>query len=688
MSSIASPFTIHTLPAATAQSFHVSTPNSNTLDIAVTGAGISRIKLRPAPRLLASVAISPLAEVLCPAVVVSQKSVGISAFAVIRERRRNIYLRRLEENGRVIETELEEEVAGLHFLAVGIVVVIFRSGKVAAFKISRDVNEAEQFEQVWSVNIYGDASQLLYSKFYNGSEDEVSLLLVGRQSKVLDVRQYKITSFEARETCKRNIFTADDKSQQECFQFHESGILFRLEGTIIQLITVPTLTCTTVELAPFLTSLATQKNPLDLSYLPVGRSTILLSTGASVLLIDWQYKTILATHDQPESGRFSLLTCVGKRAAVGITKTGQIQVIAFNGGTGKLLESVAGNVRSISRNEEKPILANIFFTERYSSRKYKTDAEAAFNASKEQVENIIAQLRALKISGDVAGFDKRLLPFLTGKSDWPEVENGQTSKKSTKRMNDLDPLAEPVVAYKDKTSYYSSAAARQVDPLLISCIADLMFDTEDDRLKLSAFRTRSLLYILSHPLFPTAKYPDLLTSLSCDAHLLMTAVQFTRGLSIDALLAVLISTLLNVGDLNPVDLETLNLVVARVEKDFSYKTIVRSLRTNHPTTVLQRALESLMTLLSKPNFALTSFDAWNMVPCFIDASGILSLQQNVISSLAALVDEEIEDLMGRVEVLETVDIALDWSRRRKVRNAGSGIDGVVTSVGLMKSSRA
>ncbi|KAK9239788.1 U3 small nucleolar RNA-associated protein 8 [Lipomyces kononenkoae] len=688
MSSIASPFTIHTLPAATAQSFHVSTPNSNTLDIAVTGAGISRIKLRPAPRVLASVAISPLAEVLCPAVVVAQKNAGITTFAVIRERQRNIYLRRLEENGRVIETKLDEEVAGLYFLAVGIVVVIFRSGKTAAFKITRHGNEVEQFDQVWSVNLYDNGSQLLYSKFYDGTEDEVSLLLVGRQSsKVLDVRKYKITSSEARQAYKRNILNTDDKDQLEHIQFHESGVLFRLLGTSLQLITVPTLTCTTVDFAPFLTSLASQKKPLNLSYLPVGRSTILLSTGTSVLLIDWQYKTVLATLDLPDSDTFTLVTRVGKRAAVGTTKTGQIQVIIFSGGTGKLLECVAGKLRTISRNEDKPVLANIFFTERYSSRKYKTDAKAAFNASKKEVENIIAQLQALKQSGDVAGFDERLLPFLTGKSELSEVGNDQTSKKSAKRVKNLDSRAKPVTANKDKTSYFSNAASRQVDPLLISSITDLMFETEDDRLKLSVFRSRSLKYILSHPLFPMAKYPDLLTALSSDPQLLMTAVQYTRGLSIDALLAVLTSNLLNSCDLGPVDIKIVNLIVSRVEKDFSYKTIVTSLRTKYQTTVLQGALESLMALLSKPIVAPSTFDVWNIVPCFIDASGILSIQQNVISSLAALVDEEIQDLMGRVEVLEMVDVALDWSRRRRVRNAGSGIDGVVTSVGLMKTSR-
>ncbi|KAK9484457.1 U3 small nucleolar RNA-associated protein 8 [Lipomyces starkeyi] len=690
MSNIAPPFTIHTLPSTASQSFHISTPKSTVLDVAVTAASISRITLRPTPRLLASVAISPLAEVLCPAVVVAHKGEGITAFAAIRERKRNIFLRRLEENGSMIEIELDAEVVALNLLPVGVVVVVFRSGKIAAFEIAQDGCKNEQFEQVWTSNFYDDPNSVLYSHFYDGIENEVSLLLVGRPSNnILDVRKFKITSAEARQTDKWNIFNADDKNQQEYIQFHDSGVLFRLLGTSLELVTIPTLIHTTLDLAPFISTVTSQQKISVLSYLPVGKSTILLSTGASILLINWQYKTILATLDLPESDTFTFVGRVGKRAAVGTTKNGQVQVIVFNVGTGKLLECVTGKVKSISKKGNKPVLTNIFFKERYSSSKYKTDAQAALTASKNQVENIIAQLQALKKVGDVSGFDGRILPFLTGKSDWFEVENDHpdSKMKAKKRTDDLDLSAKSVTDYKDKISHYSSAAARQVDPLLISSITDLMFDTENDKLKLSIFRSRSLMYILSHPLFPTAKYPGLLTALSCDPQLLMTALRYTRGISVDALVTVLISTLLNSGDIDPVGIETINLIVSRVEKDFSYSAIVTSLSSSYPATDLQRALESLIALLSKPLCGLSAFDVWNILPCFIDASGILSLQEDVISSLSTLVDGEIQDLMGRVEVLEIVDVALDWTRRRKLRNAGSGIDGVVTSVGLMKSSR-
>ncbi|KAK9316725.1 U3 small nucleolar RNA-associated protein 8 [Lipomyces starkeyi] len=690
MSNIAPPFTIHTLPSTAAQSFHISTPKSTVVDVAVTAASISRITLRPTPRLLASVAISPLAEVLCPAVVVAHKGKGITAFAAIRERKRNIFLRRLEENGSMIEIELDAEVVALNLLPVGVVVVVFRSGKIAAFKIAQDDCKNEQFEQVWTSNFYDDANSVLYSHFYDGIENEVSLLLAGRPSNnILDVRKFKVTSAEARQTDQWNTFNADDKNQQEYIQFHDSGVLFRLLGTSLELVTIPTLIHTTLDLAPFISTVTSQKKISVLSYLPVGKSTILLSTGASIFLINWQYKTILATLDLPESDTFTFVGRVGKRAAVGTTKNGQVQVIVFNVGTGKLLECVTGKVKSISKKGNKPVLTNIFFKERYSSRKYKTDAQAALAASKNQVENIIAQLQALKKVGDVSGFDGRILPFLTGKSDWFEVENDHpdSKMKAKKRTDEFDLSAKSVTGHKDKISHYSSAAARQVDPLLISSITDLMFDTENDKLKLSIFRSRSLMYILSHPLFPTSKYPGLLTALSCDSQLLMTALRYTRGISVDALVTVLISTLLNSGDIDPVGIETVNLIVSRVEKDFSYSAIVTSLSSSYPTTDLQRALESLIALLSKPLCGLSAFDVWNILPCFIDASGILSLQEDVISSLSTLVDGEIQDLMGRVEVLEIVDVALDWTRRRKLRNAGSGIDGVITSVGLMKSSR-
>ncbi|KAJ8101028.1 U3 small nucleolar RNA-associated protein 8 [Lipomyces tetrasporus] len=689
MSSIAPPFTIYTLPSTAVRYFHISSPKPSVLDLAVTAAGISRITLRPTPRLIASVAISPLAEVLCPAVVVAQKGEGITAFVAIRERKRNIYLRRLEENGRVIETALDDEVVALNLLPDRIVVVVFNSGKIVAFKIGRDAHNKEQFEEVWSASFYDSGNSILYSQFSDIVENEVSLLVAGRPANnVLDMRKFKINSAGARMEDRWNLLDSDENDGY--IQFHESGILFRLFDTSLEVITIPTLSRTTLDLAPFVSSVTSRsKAPPVLSYVPAGKSTILLSTGAHVLLINWQYKTILASLDLPDPDIFTFVRRVGKRAAVGTTKNGQIQVIAFNVGSGKLLECVTGKVKSITQDKDKPVSANIFFKEHYSARKYKAEAQAALAASQNLLESIIAQLRTLKNTGDVSGFDGRILPFLTGKSDWVEVEFGnQKSKNKSKiRTDDFDGHAKTVLSHKDKAIHYNSAAARQVDPLLISSIADLIFDTENDKVKLSGFRTQSLKYILSHPLFPTAKYPSLLTVLSSDSQLLMTALRYTHGVSVDALVEVLVSTLLS-SEVGPVGIEIVNLIVARIEKDFSYHTIVDSLSASYPTTVLEKALESLKVLIAKPALDLNTFDIWNIIPCFIDASGILSLQQGVISSLSTLVDGEIQDLMGRMEVLEIVETALDWARRLEVRNSGSGIDGVVSSVRLMKSSRA
>ncbi|KAK9318775.1 U3 small nucleolar RNA-associated protein 8 [Lipomyces orientalis] len=686
MSSIAPPFTIYTLPSAAVRNFHISSPKPSVLDLAVTAAGISRITLRPTPRLTASVAISPLAEVLCPAVVVGQKDEGITAFVAIRERKRNIYLRRLEENGRAIETELEDEVIALSLLPDRIVVVVFNSGKIVAFKIGRDAHDNEQFEEVWSTSFYDSGYSILYSQFSDVVENEVSLLVAGRPTNnVLEMRKFKINSAGARLNDRWNLLDSDENDG--CIQFHESGILFRLLGTSLEVVTIPTLNRTTLDLAPFVSAVTSRNKPPVLSYVPTGKSTILLSTGTHVLLINWQYKTILASLDLPDPDTFTFVRRVGKRAAVGSTKNGQIQVIAFNVGSGKLLECVTGKVKSISQDMDKPVMANIFFKEHYSSRKYKADSQAALAASQKRVESIIAQLRVLKNTGDVSGFDGRILPFLTGKSDWVEVEFRNQKSTNKSRTDKFDGQAKTVLSHKDKTIHYNNAAARQVDPLLISSIADLIFDTENDKVKLSEFRTQSLKYILSHPLFPTAKYPGLLTVLSSDSQLLMTALRYTHGVSVDALVEVLVSTLLS-SNVGPVDIETVNVIVARIEKDFSYHAIVDSLSSSYPTTVLEKALESLKVLIAKPVLGLNTFDVWNIIPCFIDASGILSLQQGVISSLSALVDGEIQDLMGRMEVLEIVDAALDWARRLEVRNSGSGIDGVVSSVRLMKSSRA
>ncbi|KAK7205993.1 Utp8 family-domain-containing protein, partial [Myxozyma melibiosi] len=730
MSTISQPFTVYSLPAISGlnktTSFHVSAPKSTTVDLSISAAGISRFTLRPAPRLVSSVAISPLAEILCPVIVLDKASKnaateGVTIYAAIRERKRTVFLRRIEENGVVCELELGTlAVSALKLVNDNVIIVVFVNGQISAYQFTEteisagndadddmklDGNDEEneekegeekeeespaeikrEFKHLWTTKPYDSKdNEVLFFDFSSSSEADISLLLVCRSSPdTVDVRKFSVSVSDSVQSDQWNLVLR--KQSNELIQYHESGVLFFLSGGSLEIITIPALSHTSVDLVSFLTPKSgKKKNSVltdHLSFLPSGKTSILLSTGTSLMLINWQYKTILASldlssADTGDSAGFKLLKRVGKRTAIGVSKSGLVQAVSFVVGSGKLLECITGSVKAVPKaGAEKPVLADILFNRETSSKKYKDLAQEAFSMSSAEFQKVAPQIKTLRSNGDVSGFDNRVFLYLSNQERWYDLNKTPPNVKETSVLASLP--------------YYDPTTSLQVDASLIELITQSIFTLDESakgvKLYTSFVPRLTLGFILSHPLLPIEKLPGLLPALSeYDAKLLLTALHLTTMLPVSELVAVLFAFLEKKSEIDDeLRTEVIEQTIVRIEQDFSYQATVKTISSEYNSSEIQSALEDLLDLITSLSSSSLSdsddegyeFDAWQIISCFVDASGLFTLQEDLISRISSLVGTQIEDLQGRIEVLEIVDSALELSQTKKAARKSKKFAGV------------
>lgn len=286
--------------------------------------------------------------------------------------------------------------------------------------------------------------------------------------------------------------------------------------------------------------------------------------------------------------------------------------------------------------------------------------------SSAEFNKVASQIKTLRSKGDVAGFNSRVFLYLTNQDRWYDAD------ETAPNVRDKSVLA--------SSPYYDAKTALQVDAELISAIAHSIFVTKNSRVKLSdEFIPRLTLgYILSHPLLPVGGLPGLLSALEeYDVQFLLTSLNMTQSLPISEIVAILVSTLTKKSRESKVYADIIRQSVLRLEHDFSYRSIVRTISVNYTIAEIQAALEALLAFISSAKSDESEeFDVYHILSCFVDAAGLFSLQPDILDKTSKLVEQQITDIQGRIEVLEIVDSALEWCRAKKLNKKNKKFAGV------------
>ncbi|KAK9456853.1 U3 small nucleolar RNA-associated protein 8 [Dipodascopsis uninucleata] len=671
MSSIALPYTICGLPAtASEKSVFVSSSKSNIVDIAISTAAVQRHVLRPAPRLVSSIAVSPLSEFICAAVLcdtenkhdINAGGSNVYAYVAVKERK-NIFVRRMNENSQTLEYPVSEEVKGLYVLkkaASDIVIVLLISGVIVALsaELTEEGNSKEELREQWRYSIFDDMSKTIeYSELLKQDVLFISARDNDQQGKVT-VKQMTLNEVGILEIESWNIVT--DLKTINSIRYHSSGVLFLQSGLIIEAVTLFTIARTTIDLS----SLVKKATTGDISFIPASKTSLLVNTGNNFLLVNWQYKILMAEVSLP--GHFTILGRIGKGSAIGISSKKEIQLVPYSVGSGSILECVTGNVKIVNSNSsginKMAAFTNILFKERTSSRRYKADVEGRSSSARSERDYVMEQLKLLKNSNNVEEWEIRVIPYLTEKEDWKEFKDEKFLRRKSKAQERDQDYQQKLTEIERSSVTFRKSSSRIVDPILLHYVASLVFERRSDRtLELSAFYPeRTILYLLSHPLFPINQYPELLDTISSKPRLLIHSLKFTGGLSASSLAKSLLSHVVP-SILNPT---IVRLSIKRLVDGFNYPTIVNAFQ-QYSSEELENALLSLTNYFQAEKFDL---DSWGIVSCLIDASGLLSLRDDTINKLTTSVDEVVSILQYSIDTLQIVDTAIQWAKRREKRS--------------------
>ncbi|KAK9459471.1 U3 small nucleolar RNA-associated protein 8 [Lipomyces oligophaga] len=684
MTSISQPFAVHRTPGGSKGSpVYVSVSQSASVDIAISGAGISRYNLRPTPRLSTSVAISPLSEIMCPAIVMNNGVVVM----VVREKKKTLYLRQLDSNGQRAEIVLSGMAKNIHMLSDSEIAVVYENGKVAVFciietraKPDAEINDQEvleeqdkieeepkitySFQQLWEVSSL--ESTVVYCNFSTGkfNEDNALFLVAAcrSESDSLDLRKFTLTTSTCIETDHWDITLKQDS--KELFQYHESGVLFHLSNSNqLDIITLSSLALTTIDLTKLLSKSELKHDSGILSLVPTSRTTILISTRSSLFIINWKYEMISSTYSLASADNITdlrLICKIGKRSVAGISKNNSVFIVPYTIGSGKLLDCVTTKMVSLRETQEIPALSDVSFNNGRPAEYYSQLKEVTAKSSEELAE-VLSRLDRFHKDGDVSSYDRSLYHYLTHyksfRSSGPKFEKIRLPRIS-------------------KASLYDPTTSRPIDAKILRHISAVLFTKREsnghERLELSSFQPLTCLaFALSHPFFPTTELPGYLTLLlDINQHsvdLILISLRYTPTISLADLTALLWKVLEMQDGLNNFSSKDMlfRCTIARMIRDFSYSTIVSTLSNQFTTTELEFAIFQMTKYIESSSESDNS-DLWDLIPILLDATGIIGFQDQTLKHLTSLLSTELENVQGIVEALKVVESSLDKAKQAEL----------------------
>jgi U3 small nucleolar RNA-associated protein 8 len=347
------------------------------------------------------------------------------------------------------------------------------------------------------------------------------------------------------------------------------------------------------------------------SIVALGSNKILLGGNKNLVLIDTQYQAILSHRTSGE--KLNLVAySASMKTIIALTKnSNSIWGVSVDSGKGTLLEAIGkGYSEPTSRFDLG--YSQVLVKKGYGVREYGNVLRDIIETSRESNEAIIEDLKVLKTQGKHDEFSRRLIAYLKG-GEWGD---------DAKIEFDEEPI-------------YDADHDRDVDQDLVADIANLFFVVESDATRIGEFvPEHALVYLLTHPLFPTTELPDLLISLQRHPRLLRQAIVTAPALPCRSL----------VDALSNEDDEIFNDVVSRLIEEFPSEMTLQALR------------ESKTVDIPSVTDRVIRLDAgWGLMSVLVDAGGLFAWKGDILARLHEAVDTQINSLESSSEIMILIE---------------------------------
>ncbi|KAA8902885.1 hypothetical protein TRICI_005809 [Trichomonascus ciferrii] len=643
MPSISEPFTLTVLPQRSGK--HVSTSESRasvtndeqTAYVGISSSSIASYKLRPTPQLIWSHSLSPVTEVTA-----IHHRAGAVYFGSFERKRHQLNRVDVAENEqKMVSLEAPAEVCAVRSSDNGeLVYAVLKSSEVRCYPASL------QSREIWALKVKASRT-VVYSAFIpptdhededdgprDGSVVTVASRDVGRKA-MFEVKVVGLNGVESQEVLSREIEIKDGEFKTGVFTYRD-GKLYRYIPAL-HTIQVYSLLDMSLIGSVVLPTPEKEADPTGQSLLAVDSDKILLCTGYLVLLVDTKHHAVLAQQDTTH--HFELLSYVAESGVVlGLSTVldrsmkASILGLSVDSGRGTLLESLTRGVQPVD-TQWKFGFSDILIKKNYPLKEHNTVLHDIIVTSQTHATHVLDELDSLKEQGDARTFGYRLVRYLKG-DEWDTIGDEDDSQD----------------AY-----VYEAENDREVDKDFVFEVVMMIFgeNETDGKLTLASnfVPQKGLIYLLTHPLFPTPEVRGLLDALYPYPRLYRQAVVTAPTLDCQDLVAAL----------SQPDDEIFKDIVTRIVEEFGSETIASCIKnefgrgSTRDTTRIVNCVKRLLRLNV----------GWTIVSCFLDAGGLFTWDQSVISQLSADVDEQVESLQMSTETMTLIDEVLRKSASEK-----------------------
>lgn len=658
MPSISEPFTLTELPHLSGKNKGEEKRVSLTNDkksafVGISSSSIASYNLLPTPQLTWSHSVSPITKIT--AIHQRPDAVYFGSFERKKHLLHRVAVNRTSDGTDPKEQtciEVPSEICGLHSSNDGnLVYAVFKNSEIKCY-------DPETAQEIWTSKVKASRT-VVFNSFQlssaaestaydqDGYEDNsgpndgfvvtVSSRDVGRKA-VFEVRLYGLNGNTSQEILNKEIEIKDGEYKTGVFGY-DNGLLYRYIPALHS-IQVYSLTDMNLVTTVDLPSPEKESDPHGHSLITIGGGKVLLSTGYLVLLVDTKYHSIL---DQQElDNHFELLSYVnGSGIALGLStimnKSLNASVIGLvvDCGKGTVLESLTKGVQPVE-SQYKLGLSDVVIKKSYPVKEYNTVLKDIITTSQTQISDVLDHLDSLKEKSDVQTFEQHLIRYLKNE-DLENITAKATPPSSNNNNNNNN-------AY-----VYEADKDREADKDFIFEVVMMIFHDDEKTGKLSLSPNfvpeQALIYLLTHPLFPTPELPGvLLDALLSYPRLFRQAIVTAPTLDCLDLVRVLPSP----------DDEIFKDIVSRIGEEFGQENISECIKlefgkgNSKDTTRIVNCVKRLTRL----NIG------WPIISCFLDAGGLFAWEQSVVSELYNEVDEQVKALEQGSETMILIDEVL------------------------------
>lgn len=599
------------------------------IDVGISKSLICSYILKPTPKLVWLHPLSPSTVVDSMDVIENSNTKTYAIGLSDRRKHKLLIITRLlagEDEPLLLEVGVLHKVAAVKFAEDGKhIYVVLSTGLLHLYKLQDNALEQKELSSLsGSLLASPEKDALLFHAFITDEDAKKSkkrlFLLTVERNAAISTTAYKVVSLELENTFE---VKRDDEQTQENLLFeYQGGLLYRFNTDKKEISTIPVFSTGLVPAKLVsVKALFDNDEATDLySFKVPSLDRLVVARNNRIYLFNFKFEALLDTYETSDHVYLNQTVCVR-----GTTPTNSSTFVVYTAWNQKLNETNLSLLNvNVGQNKLNECLGKSLAKGPHSAfiKGIPDVLEEDFGAQEKTdaglLSDVYAQLKVFSEEANTTEWNRLLVSTLRKKGEL----------KRDKPFNvDTD---------------------RSVDVSFINAVLALIFSVQHERVAFindKFIPDRSLIYLLTHPLYPYQYTRGLLTLLNTygKARLLRQAIISCLTISMKELLSQLIS-LSDVEEVSDYSLEILSDIVFRLVHEYSVPEITSHLRkmVTDETEASAAKLESILKVLLQ----IDNNHSWALVQSVIDIGGLFTWSVETIDMLNARIDSKVDALMA------------------------------------------